>query len=95
MFGIIMANTPPDAHTGWVGKNLPSTTITDAWAGTQIAFGELWKSTRHEKYTDATMSDANNTKITEEAPSAGSKDSEKDNDATMDDVEENRSTKEI
>ena len=30
MFGIKMANTPPDTHTGWVGNKLPSTTITDA-----------------------------------------------------------------
>jgi len=33
MFGIRIANTPPDAHTGWLGNKIPSTIITDAWVG--------------------------------------------------------------
>ena len=33
MFGIRMANIPPEVHSGWIGNKLSSTTITDAWAG--------------------------------------------------------------
>ena len=43
---------------------------------------------------DATMSDAKGTKITEEAPSAGTKEVENNKDAIIDDVKEYKDTKE-
>ena len=89
-----MANAPLDAHTGWVGSKVPSTTITDAWVGTQKVFGKLWRSTRQEKDNDATMADAKSTKSIEEAPSAGTKESENAKNAIMNDVEEYKDTKE-
>ena len=89
-----MINTPPDSHTGWVRNKLLSTTVTDAWAGAQEAFVELWRSTGQEKDNDSTMSDAKGTKNTEEEPAAGTNESENDKDATMNDVEEYKDTKE-
>ena len=55
MFGIIIANTPPEVHSGWIGNKLPSTTITDAWVGTREAFEEAWRSTKKVKDTDFMM----------------------------------------
>ena len=40
--GIRLALSPPDIHQGWIGDELPSTTITEAWAGVGEVYGELW-----------------------------------------------------
>ena len=39
--GIRLARSPPDIHQGWIGDELPSTTITEAWVGVREVFGEL------------------------------------------------------
>ena len=67
MFGIRMANTPPDVHSGWIGNKLPSTTITDAWTEAQEAFGEAWRSTQKMKDTDTALHDDKGTKSTDAA----------------------------
>ena len=41
MLIIRLASSPPDIHQGWIGDELPSTTITEAWAGVREVFGEL------------------------------------------------------
>jgi len=93
MFGIRMANAPPEVHSGWIDNKLPSTTITDAWAGAQEAFGEPWRSTKKLKDTDTTLHDEKGTKITDEATSINTKDSTNDKDETMEDVEVYNDTK--
>ena len=93
MFGIRMANTPPEVHSGWIGNKLPSTTITDAWAGAQEAFGEAWRSTKKVKDTISTLHDEKGKKITDKATSINTKDSANDKDETMEDVEVYKDTK--
>ena len=86
MFGIRMANNPPEVHSGWIGNELPSTAITDAWAGAQEAFGEAWRSTKKVKDTISTLHDEEGKKMTDEATSINTKDSANDKDETMEDV---------
>ena len=42
MLGIRLASSQPDIHQGWIGDELPSTTITGSWVGSGEVFGELW-----------------------------------------------------
>ena len=93
MFGIRIANTPPEIHTGWVGNKLPSTNITNAWAGAHEVFGELWRSTRQEKNIDAPMSDVNVKNDTEGvSPAVATRKPGKDNDEMMSDTKGHKST---
>ena len=41
MVGIRLARSPPEIHQSWIGDDLPSATIIDAWVGTGEVFGEL------------------------------------------------------
>ena len=94
MLGIRMAHTPPDVHLGWIGNKLPSTTITDAWTGAQVAFGEKWRNTKKVQVTDSPLHDDKCTKITDEATSQNTPESAHNKDEVMEDVERDKDTKE-
>ena len=90
-----MARTSPEVYTGSVGNNLLFTNITNAWTGVQKVFRQLLRSTRQEKNSDATMSNANGKNDTDGAPPAGStRESGKDNDTMMSNTEEHKSKEE-
>ena len=89
-----MAHTPPDVHSGWIGNKLPSTTITDAWAGAQVAFGEKWRNTKTVQVPDSPLHDDKSTKITDEATSQNTPESAHNKDEVMEDVERDKDTKE-
>ena len=33
IFAMRLASSPPEAHQGWIGDDLPSMTVTDVWTG--------------------------------------------------------------
>ena len=56
IFRIRLAMDPPEVHTGRLGEELPSTSITKAWTGTQANFDELWRKSAQEKDTNNDVS---------------------------------------
>ena len=40
--GMILTTAQLEVHQGWIGDDIPSTIITDAWLGTGKVFGVLW-----------------------------------------------------
>ena len=42
ILGMVLVSTSPNVRQGWIGDDLPSTTITNVLAGSVEVYGELW-----------------------------------------------------
>ena len=60
MLGIRLASSPLDIRQGWIGGDLPSTTIADAWVGAGEVFGELWIQDTVMEEVDTVIEDFDN-----------------------------------